>query len=57
MQDTCFICKHCKYIKTKEHDCCDVNLYKCYITGEILDYFHVDRKACDDFAAKDWVSD
>lgn len=56
MKDTCFICEHCSYVKTKEYDCCDVMLYKCDITNEILDEFHIDRKACAIFYPKDWVS-
>ena len=56
MKDTCFICEHCSYVKTKEYDCCDVMLYKCDITNEILDEFHIDRKACANFYPKDWVS-
>ncbi len=56
MKDNCSICEYCRYIKTKEYDCCDVRLYKCGITNEILDEFHIERKSCSKFVAQGWVS-
>ncbi len=56
MKDNCSICEYCRYIKTKEYDCCDVRLYKCKVTNEILDEFHIERKSCSKFIAQDWVS-
>ena len=52
----CTYCEYCRYIKTKKYNCCDVNLYKCDITGETLDEFHIDKKACNKFIAQDWIS-
>ena len=54
--EKCSCCEYCRYIKTKEYDCCDVSLYKCDITKEVLDEFHVDRKPCNKFIAQDWIS-
>lgn len=56
MNDNCSICKCLCYIKTKEYDCCDVRLYKCEVTNKILDEFHIERKSCSKFKARDWVS-
>ena len=56
MDNVCSICEYCHYVKTKKYDCCDVNLYKCDITNEILDDFHIERKACKKFHPQEWVS-
>lgn len=56
IEDTCSICEYCIPIGIKELDCCDMYLYKCEIRNEVLDEFHVERKACKDFIAQDWVS-
>lgn len=53
----CKYCEYFSYIKTKKYDCCDVALYKCDITGEVYDQFHIpEEKVCDKFCCQDWVS-
>ena len=57
MKNNCSICDYCRWIKTKEYDCCDVQLYKCDKSGEIMDEFHIERRVCRGFNAQDWGSD
>ena len=55
--EKCQYCTYFHYIKTKKYDCCDVDLYKCDITGKVIDEFHIERmKLCNKFNEQDWIS-
>lgn len=56
MENNCSICAYCIQFGKKEFDCCDVHLYICESRNEVLDEFHVERKACKEFISQDWVS-
>lgn len=49
IEDSCSICMYCKWIGIKQYDCYDVSLYKCNITEEVIDEFHVENKKCNKF--------
>lgn len=53
VEDSCSMCAYCIYVKTKQYDCCDVDLYQCEVNDNIMDEFHSCYKTCDKFTEKE----